>query len=57
MYVETHVAGLVEDGGIRMGCSIVEEVDSCFGSGLHAVGLGSSEAAEGYEHGVVDGSP
>ena len=43
--VETHVAGAVLDDSVRMGGSIIEEVNGSFGCSLGAVGLGSSKAA------------
>ena len=56
MVVEAHVAGKIFDDGIRMGGSIVKEVDAGLGRGSSGAGLLGSNGAEGREHGVVDGS-
>ena len=56
MNVETHIASGVENGGIRVCGSVVEEVDGCFGGCLGALGLGSSKATECNEHCVVNGA-
>ena len=51
-----HLAGLVADDSIRMGGSVVEELDSGLGSGLSAMGLFRAEFVEGNQHGVVHGT-
>jgi hypothetical protein len=56
MDVEAHLAIVVLDGGIRMGGGVVEKMDSCFGGGLHAMGLCGSKAAKCNKHSVIDGS-
>ena len=56
MNVETHIASGVENGGIRVCGSVVEEVDGCFGCCLGALGLGSSKATECNEHCVDNGA-
>jgi hypothetical protein len=54
VHMKAHVAGVVANGGIRMGSGIVEEVDGRFGGSKGAFGLGGGKAAEGNEDGVVD---
>ena len=54
--MQAHVALVEADGGVRMGCTVIEEVCGCACGGFGAFGLGCCEGAEGDEHGAIDGS-
>jgi hypothetical protein len=54
VHIEAHVAGVVANGGVRMGSGVVEEVDSRFSGGEGAFGLGGGKASKGNQDGVVN---
>ena len=56
MDVEYHATGSVVNGGIGVGCSIVEQADNGLCSVVGDLGLCSGDGAKGNQHGGVDGN-
>jgi hypothetical protein len=53
--VEDHVTGNEADFGIRIHCTVVEQLGERFEGSLGAVGLLGGKGANGGQHGRVDG--
>ena len=53
---EVHVTCSIPNGGVRMGGSVVEQLDDLVHSGFGCCGLFRRQRVESEEHGVIDGT-